>query len=114
MPEGVSSRRLFFYTSTTDVVNDASWLRDKLPITKGSLSRSHEPSVTTLVLNARRFEADLRWCAGSVIRDITPARGIPVANAARGGNDGAATAGRCVYPVSRRRSANDDSGSRRK
>jgi len=61
MPEGVSSRRLFFYTSTTDVVNDASWLRDKLPITKGSLSRSHEPSVTALPLNARPFEAELRW-----------------------------------------------------
>src|SRR5713226_1553823 len=29
-------------------VTDDSWLRDKLPITKGSLSRSHEPSARRL------------------------------------------------------------------
>src|SRR5713101_9584094 len=40
-------------TSPLRGVADDSWLRDKLPITKGSLSRSHEPSVTTFALNAR-------------------------------------------------------------
>src|SRR5713226_2196919 len=45
-----------FVTSPQKSVSDDSWLRDKLPITKGSLSRSHEPSVTALPLNARRFE----------------------------------------------------------
>src|SRR6266849_3617961 len=50
-----------FVTSPQRSVADDSWLRDNLPITKGSLSRSHEPSVTALPLNARRFEAELRW-----------------------------------------------------
>src|SRR6266849_5831567 len=56
-----------FVTSPQKSVSDDSWLRDKLPITKGSLSRSHEPSVTALPLNARRSQAKLRCCPDPVI-----------------------------------------------
>src|SRR6266851_4564927 len=56
-----------FVTLPQRSVADESWLRDKLPITKGSLSRSHEPSVTALPLNARRSQAKLRCCPDPVI-----------------------------------------------